>query len=335
MTTNIYGPRRYPFNSRSRFVALFDILGMKNWLACDTPESIASAVDEVIGNQYAAQASSALKLANGQFSRQYGPLVGMTHFSDTVLAWTYDDSWASLSVLCRALRTLLAVACHRKIPLRGALAVGEIVCDAQRLRFVGPPLAEAYQWSEGKDHRCPYRGIGISFTPGAVGWLRERAAEVSMPGLCLEDFEAKTFADAVSSQMIQWHDGICLVNHWVGMRQQEEIASIFERRLPTEPKALEAVMFKQEQTVEFWRACVAFRPMEPAETSDAGIEEVCRLSREGRRVEAQEALERDAVRRRAQQDAERRAFEEEMGRLELLRLEDSVPLDLGYRIEKT
>ena len=65
------------------------------------------------------------------------------------------------------------------------------------------------------------------------------------------------------------------------------------------------------------------------------MEEVCRLSREGRRAEAHEALERDAVRRRAQQDAERRAFEEEMGRLELLRLEDSVPLDLGYRIEKT
>jgi hypothetical protein len=334
MTIKIYGPRRYPFNSRSRFVALFDILGMKNWLACDTPESIASAVDEVIGNQHAGQASSALRILNGEVSRPYGPLVGMTHFSDAVLAWTYDDSWASLSVLCRALRTLLAAACHRKIPLRGALSVGEMVCDAQRLRFVGPPLAEAYQWSEGKDHRCPYRGIGISFTPGAVGWLRKRAAEIPMPDLCLEDFEAKTFTDTVSTRMIQWHDGICLVNHWMGTRQQGQIAAIFERRLPAETKAREEVMFKQEQTVAFWRACSEFRAQRE-DIPDPGREEVGQLIREGRHAEVTAAIERDAARRLAQQEAETRAYDEEMARLEVLRQEDSAPLDLGSRIERT
>src|ERR1700722_3673409 len=127
MTINIYGPRKYPFKSRRRFVAFFDILGMKNWLECDAPEVIASAVDAAIGKQVAAQTSSALELANGQFSRSYGPLVGTTQFSDTVLAWTYDDSWASLSVLCSSLTTLLAVACWRKVPLRGAVAVGDMV----------------------------------------------------------------------------------------------------------------------------------------------------------------------------------------------------------------
>ena len=80
-----------------------------------------------------------------------------------------------------------------------------------------------------------------------------------MPDLCLEDFEAKTFTDTVSTRMIQWHDGICLVNHWMGTRQQGQIAAIFERRLPAETKAREEVMFKQEQTVAFWRACSEFR----------------------------------------------------------------------------
>ena len=59
------------------------------------------------------------------------------------------------------------------------------------------------------------------------------------------------------------------------------------------------------------------------------------LLREGRHAEVTAAIERDAARRLAQQEAETRAYDEEMARLEVLRQEDSAPLDLGSRIERT
>jgi len=156
-----------------------------------------------------------------------------------------------------------------------------------------------------------------------------------MPALCLEHFEAKTFTETVSTRTIQWHDGVCLLNHWMGTRRPEQIAAIFERRLPAETKEREEVMFKQEQTVAFWRACSEFRAQRE-DIPDPGTEEIAQLLREGRPAEVvSAAIGRDAARKRAKQEAETRACDEEMARLEVLRQEESAPLDLGPRIERT
>ncbi len=80
---------RRPFASRRRFVALADVLGMRNWLSCATPPAIASELDAVL------RRADYARVGVGANGRRIGPLVGYVQFSDSTIAYTPDDSWAS------------------------------------------------------------------------------------------------------------------------------------------------------------------------------------------------------------------------------------------------
>lgn len=270
MTMNIYShgdifqTPEPPFVSKQRFVALVDVLGMKNWLNRAAPASIAAEVG-AIGPHTIDQASSGQRLDSGQASH-WGPLVGTTHFSDTIFAWTYDDSWASLSLLCNAMKTVMGVAAMKSIPLRGAISFGEMVCDAPRLRFVGQPLANAHIW-ESKE--CPYKGIGISLTPLALEYIMAKAVSEPIHAMCRNDFGAEAFADPLySGPLFCWNEGICFVAHWAtaafagrearGIARIESILDRPEIRPDTEVgrgKAADA----RAQTISFYRNYLARR----------------------------------------------------------------------------
>jgi hypothetical protein len=316
------------FKSRDRFIAFVDVLGMSTWLTRAEPESIASEVDAAIGPRNVGQSSSGLAMVNGQ-ERTWGPLVGTTQFSDTVLAWTYDASWVSFWILCKTLRQVVGIAAVRNIGLRGAIAVGRMVCDTSRLRFVGQPLAEAYQWSE---RRCEYRGIGISITPNAVDHLKNKAETEPIPAMCSGELDAATF-DRMSPPggVLQWHGDLCFINHWLapftagsapeadGIRR---ISQIIDRPefFPEDDENRTKVENAREQTVAFYRACLqARRAVAPQEMP----EEFRKLLETGRQAELHEAIQRDAAARGRLERARRQEELTEMLRLDELRCEES------------
>jgi hypothetical protein len=198
--------RRHP--AYSRYVALLDVLGMKDWLARDSAQTIAESLDEAL---VACDQGSSGSLDG----RAYGPLIATVHFSDSLLAWSPDDSWASLATMCSAVKMIVISALDNGVPLRGAISVGEVVCNVETQRFVGNPIADAYLWSE---KLRPYRSVGVDFTPATLGHVRSRLDSTPIPpqwdserGELLRDVLDGT---REASRLLAWYQGCLFVNHW-------------------------------------------------------------------------------------------------------------------------
>jgi hypothetical protein len=126
------------FYAQDRFVALLDILGMSRWTEHVAADQIAREVNSEV-------VDALIQTTTGNINGvSFGPLVGSVTFSDSILLYSPDASWASFVVLCSAVRTLVAVSLSKGIPLRGAISVGPMVADATRSLYVGVPLGDAY-----------------------------------------------------------------------------------------------------------------------------------------------------------------------------------------------
>ena len=209
------------FDAYPRFVALLDVLGMKSWLQNDSAARIASELDGALINACAA-ASTGTRLDTG---RTWGPLIETVSFSDTVFAWSPDDSWVSLGLMCAAIGSIVAFALNKGVPLRGAVALGEAVCAQKSLVFVGQPIAEAYQWSERtpKDGGRPYRSVGVDITPQTISRLKDRLRGGPYSGpLFIHPYPGRTdttdedvfLRKAICSPDLIWYRDCLFVNHW-------------------------------------------------------------------------------------------------------------------------
>jgi hypothetical protein len=233
------------FEALPRFIAMLDVLGMKNWLTSGaTAAQIANEVESALGRSITDQAS-----AGSVDGISFGPLVGVTHFSDTALIWTPDDTDASLFVLLSVLRHVMSAGIRAKVPFRGAIATGPLVCDSAALRFVGCPLVDAYQWDMSGN---PHRGIGISLTPRTVSALSVRGllARLSRCGALVERDGATHFSHWDAS-FTAGRDpsprGLDLIRDCLGRAELQ----------PTTDEGKAKASRALDQTNDLYRACLA------------------------------------------------------------------------------
>ena len=224
-----------------RFVAVLDVLGMKNWLKNQSAAQIAAAMDSALSA--ACEQCSRGSTGDG---RSWGPLIEVTHFSDTVLAWSPDDSWTSLEVMCSSMKMIVGIALSEGVPLRGSIALGDVVCARRSLKFVGQPIAEAYLWSERDLHDGgrPYRSVGVDITP-------------SFSGINAEVVKRNIECDGD----LIWHADCLFVNHWNhGMFLNADPAAMMLRRSPDLEIAKQSdVASKVREAVEFYRRARAIQ----------------------------------------------------------------------------
>lgn len=224
-----------------RFVAVLDVLGMKNWLKNQSAAQIAAAMDSALSA--ACEQCSRGSTGDG---RSWGPLIEVTHFSDTVLAWSPDDSWTSLEVMCSSMKMIVGIALTEGVPLRGSIALGDVVCARRSLKFVGQPIAEAYLWSERDLHDGgrPYRSVGVDITP-------------SFSGINAEVVKRNIECDGD----LIWHADCLFVNHWNhGMFLNADPAAMMLRRSPDLEIAKQSdVASKVREAVEFYRRARAIQ----------------------------------------------------------------------------
>jgi hypothetical protein len=171
ISTNIVDGAQPLLPEADRYVALLDVLGMREWLMHAGAFDIAKAVEGAIGPAVAASQQYWVGGATLQ-----GP-VGVTQFSDALLLWTVDDSWTSLERLVSVVKMIVDQATPAGVPIRGAISHGSAVCDAEQSRFVGQPIADAYGW----DRDSWYRGVGVCFTQVAIDALVAKEAAEPVP----------------------------------------------------------------------------------------------------------------------------------------------------------
>lgn len=209
---NVVGRPAAPQPSYRRFIALLDVLGMKAWLEQTGPQKIAELLDEAF---VACDQSSMGTLPDGT---HYGPLIGTTHFSDTIFVWSPDDSWASFATFCNSIKMIIVVALQKGVPLRGSISVGDTVCNCQTHRFVGQPFADAFNWSENHKLGRKYRSVGVDITPNTLQFIRKKLINEPIPE-CWNTWltgtpEAVILGNERHSGMLTWHQNYLFINHW-------------------------------------------------------------------------------------------------------------------------
>jgi hypothetical protein len=246
MHGNVTGRHALPHPAFPRFVAILDVLGMKEWLKKDSASAIAESLDVAL---IACEQSSCGITGAGV---SYGPIVDVIHFSDALIAWTPDDSWASLGVLCSSIKMIVGVALTNGVPLRGAIAHGEAVCNPRTLKFVGKPIAEAYLWA-GKQRL--FKSAGVDLTPLTVSRLVSLLAKEPIP----DHWKTYLSSDVLrrkteGAEDLMWHADCLFINHWNhGMFLRCDPTAMFlKRNLSVAADQRAAVDAKLRELQEFY-----------------------------------------------------------------------------------
>ena len=219
---------------------------MKAWLERDSATTIAEALDKVL----VACGPSSCGTTNEGIS--YGPLIDTFHFSDTLLLWSPDDSWASFAALCSSLKLIVGYALTEGVPFRGSIAHGDVVCNQRTLKFVGQPIAEAYLWAE---KFRPFKSVGVDLTPQTISKLTDRLAVEPIPGYWKTDLNERVIRHELEAGAdLIWHEGCLFINHWdhgmfVGC---DPAAMLLMRNLPVSPQEKLAIEKKVCEVQEFY-----------------------------------------------------------------------------------
>jgi len=243
---NVQGRPAIPHPSYPRFIALLDVLGMKAWLDKDSAQTIAEALDMAL---VACEQSSCGRTAEGVI---YGPVIDVIHFSDTLIAWSPDDSWASFGAICSSLKLIVGVALTHGVPLRGSIAHGEVVCNRNTLKFVGRPIAEAYLWAE---KERPFKSVGVDLTPQTISKLATRIGAQPIPAHWRKDISPRVIGREVeAAEDFMWHAECLFINHWNhGMFVRSDPKKMFlMRELPVPANEQAAVAAKLRELQAFY-----------------------------------------------------------------------------------
>lgn len=137
---------------KQRWVAYFDLLG----------------IERLVRESHAISVFDTLDDANEDFHRQrgFGQNVERLWFSDTYIFFSQDDSAASFASVEATARHFFLALVQKGIPLRGAMAFGELYVDKENDIFFGKALVEAYRFGEHQDW------IGFLLTPSTVDQMK-------------------------------------------------------------------------------------------------------------------------------------------------------------------
>ncbi len=119
----------------NRFVAYFDILGFKNRVMRESHEKVYEQLEKI----------SRLKLIieNHKYTLE-DKQVYITIFSDSIFVFSEDASGNSFDFFIAAITTLFGATISNKIPLKGAIAYGEITVDKENQIYFGQPIIDVY-----------------------------------------------------------------------------------------------------------------------------------------------------------------------------------------------
>ncbi|MBC8466436.1 MAG: hypothetical protein H8D55_01240 [Deltaproteobacteria bacterium] len=130
--------------SHNRFVAHFDMLGMKQAVLRNVEEAWGALSDINEARKRIYKISFEIK----DRRRIVADRVRTFFFSDTVIIFTKSDEPEDLYAILILSSELFSNSLHRCVPLRGGIAHGEFFFNLKESLFLGKPLIRAYKIGE-------------------------------------------------------------------------------------------------------------------------------------------------------------------------------------------
>lgn len=123
-------------NTAHRFVAFLDIMGFKD------------RVGRTSHSRLLAQLTDFNKAITGYIGKYQNTEIQLAQFSDSIVLFSNDITQKSLKTLAEVTRGIMQTAIKLQIPLKGAIAQGQITCDIPKQLFFGQALIDAYLLEE-------------------------------------------------------------------------------------------------------------------------------------------------------------------------------------------
>ncbi len=126
----------------NRFVCFFDIMGFKDMVMRNTHNEIYELLIELSKHR------ATLENAKGLPEQYDSDSLKTVSFSDSIVIFSKNDSLECFEIMTNAVSWLFSKAIEQGIPMKGAIALGEMSVNISRQIFFGQPLIDAYLLEE-------------------------------------------------------------------------------------------------------------------------------------------------------------------------------------------
>ena len=123
-----------------RYVAFLDILGFKDYVMRNSIHAVYSRL----------KALNALRPEEDypDYELETSRRIKFYNFSDSIFIFSKDDEYDSLRHFLTYVKRVMRMALRKGIPLKGAIACGNIAVDVNYNVFCGQPIIDAYKLEE-------------------------------------------------------------------------------------------------------------------------------------------------------------------------------------------
>ncbi len=123
-----------------RYVAFLDILGFKDFVLRNNIRVVHSRLKKL----YELRPDD----DESEYESEFSSRIRFTIFSDSIFIFSKDDDFGSLRLFLIYVKKVIRMALRKEIPLKGAIAYGNIVVDDEHNLFCGQPIIDAYLLEE-------------------------------------------------------------------------------------------------------------------------------------------------------------------------------------------
>ncbi len=170
-------------NTTNRFVAFLDIMGFKDRVA------------RTNHNKLLTQLSNFNKDITGYIGKRQDTEIQLAQFSDSIVLFSSDSTQKSLKALAEVTRNIMQTAIKQQIPLKGAIAQGQITCDFPKQLFFGQALIDAYLLEES----IHYYGILVHHT------AESHVGKLGADNNIFKDIKAPLKSGKISHYELSWY----------------------------------------------------------------------------------------------------------------------------------
>lgn len=166
-----------------RFVAFLDIMGFK---------------DRVVRTEHSVLFSQLEKFNSDitDYIGDYGNTgLQLAQFSDSIVLFSNDITLESLKAIAEVVSGVMRIAIQQQIPLKGAIAQGQITCDISKQLFFGQALIDAYLLEE----NIHYYGVLVHHS------AEQSVIELNKTSLLFKDVKAPLKSGKISHYELSWY----------------------------------------------------------------------------------------------------------------------------------
>lgn len=167
----------------NRFVAFLDIMGFKDRVARTKHNVLLSQLEK--------------------FNRDITQYIGiyehmglqLAQFSDSIVLFSNDDTLKSLEAIGEVASGVMRIAIQQQIPLKGAIAQGQITCDISKQLFFGQALIDAYLLEES----IHYYGVLVHHS------AEQSVIDLNKTSRLFKDVKAPLKSGKISHYELSWY----------------------------------------------------------------------------------------------------------------------------------